>query len=941
MVPLVPCSQIHTYSPFSAHAQNRRFVLYLAARSPTSGGASAAWISKYHHGLQLLENTLEGEDQIVWLDLASEFADSHLAEVRLRLHDSRYQSARNIFESARIVSLFDSITEYLLSESPPPSLKSYLQQPAGNRILVVVSGWDQLSNATPNHLQSKLKVLLSKIVEELSVNIFTVVWFDSPVPGELRSAIYSTRTLLPFYPNSPLSEEVTEIVWNLPVPPGKEILPHQWKLPIIPVAPLYDDIRTIVYQDGTGFRIELTVVPPLLGWSDKFRGDGFRFRQKTKLAAVDNPVLGRTIREQMKLLSLDLLPWLVELWPDTLANQNLASLNTRLRAVRSEFSIASENVAVRTTNLESVIRGQPSILQRFKLRPKDSRSGLSYRTLTTGRINSRRLYRSRTKLKTKKRHSYELVSGLPDVPHSTTQGFGYQFILEESDRMSELLVVEDMKRAGLMLIGLFTEESKSDQSGYVWSAFNPNRIREILANDDLVQAAPVFIENQNQLNDLWIMETDGHDWIPVGKSEFVSGTGGRIAPLRAIRIAGDCSSRSNQGLRVPDHLKNKCVDVARRFLERLLSSTLVRVTLSRGYIGCEVVFSTPESDVVVHSVEVQGTSDLIDLLRWPLKTADALQIPNGLLIRWNPFHDIEYGELESIRPFIETTAPELAEREIQPLVSELFSVEDEDELKIVLYHDEFSCPLYANGHSHGECWLLKIQGTVHGVEGIPDEPLNGKKIYGLLTKCRLTLGGKTYSVQLTLNLETKNSDLYVFSEEPWIRRLMSEYGVRLDPLEPGTFLESGNEKWTIDFAIQDMWFLWTAISTITGVMYGGGIQRARLLPVHSLDEVIDSLTYSIIQEIGSESISKLTELKKDMRIALKRFGFGEKGLRCKLSVKKEQRKIIVVLKSAGKGKAVLIREWPIDRINEGEFAELNIVNSQSFIDELKSVIQSF
>ncbi|MFW9889481.1 MAG: hypothetical protein ACFFER_14940, partial [Candidatus Thorarchaeota archaeon] len=318
-----------------ASSRKGRFLLNIAAKAPTSSGASASRIASYWHGMELLSRLIveNEEPKIVWLDLAEEFTESFLAEARLRLR-SRNKSEEDqyknhpreiseLFESISVCGVFKEIHDYLFKANQH-ALKHLFKMDSEH--IVVVSGWDWIQKATPEPHRFRLNQLLAKLLDRLpDANDTTVVWFDSAVPDQSSSSAYSTRTVLPFYPNSPLFGEVTEIVWNLPLAPRSEIHPEDWNFSFDPISPYHDEIRVIIHQWREGYNIELTQTPPLINWSNKFRAEKPRLPLETS-PVQDSIVPDSESRTRMRDLSVGLVPWLSKLYPaiiikdETIAN---------------------------------------------------------------------------------------------------------------------------------------------------------------------------------------------------------------------------------------------------------------------------------------------------------------------------------------------------------------------------------------------------------------------------------------------------------------------------------------------------------------------------------------------------------------------------------------------------------------------------------------------
>ncbi|MGY5854045.1 MAG: hypothetical protein RTU92_10795, partial [Candidatus Thorarchaeota archaeon] len=66
---------------------------------------------------------------------------------------------------------------------------------------------------------------------------------------------------------------------------------------------------------------------------------------------------------------------------------------------------------------------------------------------------------------------------------------------------------------------------------------------------------------------------------------------------------------------------------------------------------CHVIFCDID-DVVLQDIAVEYTADLISLLRWPVARGQALFTDAGTYVTWSIFDDLDYGDLDFIRPYV-------------------------------------------------------------------------------------------------------------------------------------------------------------------------------------------------------------------------------------------------------------------------------------------------
>ncbi|MHA1925192.1 MAG: hypothetical protein ACW974_04705, partial [Candidatus Thorarchaeota archaeon] len=746
-----------------AYSRKGRFILNISAKSPTSSGTSAARIAGYWQGLELLSqmvNEIE-EPRIVWLDLADEFTEPFLAETRLRLRsnpeEDRYQGhpreISEMFETIPIYGVFQKIQDYLVKANEK-SLNNLFKMDDEN--IVVVSGWDWIQKATPEPHRVRLNQLLAKILDKLpDGNDATIVWFDSAVPDQSSSSIYSTRTLLPFYPNSPLFGEVTEIVWNLPLAPRSEIYPEDWTLSFDPISPCYDEIRVILHQQKNDYNVELTQIPPLISWSSRFRAEKSKPLFNTKSVVPDDVVPDSESRTRMRNLSLSLVPWFSKLHPSTIIKEEVLS-----------------TIEIETRSLGEASGFEPSLLERMRLYPGSTKDGTSYFQLTAGRINSQRSYRSLGRLKSSFLPSYHTES--KSTIEESRVSFGQVIALSQSNSHTEILVCEDPCTSGRLLIAMFTESSTPSDTGFVWTRLDVSRLDDIINSDpdDLEIRHLLYTETERGLV-CWEKDAVDYEWKPQGIIDLVTGQGGRYAVLSGIRVTPDSlSDIERPAFQFPEDFEIRTRAIMQRIKETTEQAQCVTVKLVVDSSLCRIIFQDSRENDMFHYAEVQGTPDVVSLLRHPSVEGKSIRTPSGQSITWDLFSDIDYGSFDIIRSLVETSAPREARKVVAPIFTNILEPAD-GYIEIVLKHIPDACPLVINeGRQHGACWRLIPSLEKETVSETISSLHTGKEIYGQLSTGRIKLDNSIYSISLNLGHTKDESDFYTYHEDRWIRRLL-------------------------------------------------------------------------------------------------------------------------------------------------------------------------
>jgi len=950
----VPAPLVQVQDPFQALVdQKREFILYLSGGTKTSGGNSAAWIAKYYHGLQLI-NEWRGKNsssKILWIDLVDEFIHSDLREARLYLRSrsgsfrdrtrSHSDTIRSIFDSIEIVGLYDRISEYLFRDGDIPILQS--NKDTG---LIVVSGWGRLQDSTPSSYQDRLGELKNTLVSQLTrTDNSTILWFDDPLPGEQNSSVYSTRTLIPYYQDSPFFSNVTQIIWNLPVAPESEVLDEDWTLPYTASVPLYDDIRVITRQKQDGFSTELVNIPPLVGWSRKFRSD-FVESELDELLQEKIPPL--ELREKMRVLSFDLIPWLLELWPKSDCGR---ITRQTLTGVKSRYDVPRTAIEVGWKELGSFLQCD-SLLERIKYRPVTVRGGKSYVSIALGSINSHRFYREQYQIRSKKRGSYEgpLKDSLKPLERLLL-GRIYSRITPEMQ--DELLILENPLDSTRLLIGHFSDSSRKDQSGFLWSVSNPERLQAMISDFDSLDFDDLLLRIKTDEQELWQWDTDSSEWLPRSIVEILGNRLGLVGSISGFNEKQlETSEKIDSNIRIPTSFNQRVKHSLQSIVKQKNQSVEVNVLLRVEDGSCVIGFLTPEQEEI-HQIEVQSVPDLIKVLRLSLSDRGAVRSSNGEMLVWNPFTDIEYGELELIRNYIETNAPRDVGRKLPRTIQSLMKDKEVVPLELILSHKREACPIVnGTGGNHNACWIMKSEENGQ-ISDLFKMPMTGREIFGLLSKGILDTEQATYKIEILLDYEEGSREFYVYHENNWIRRLLRESNVNLKRLSPGTFLRD-DEQWIINYIIRGNNVEWSGVSNLTGLYWMDQSFQFSLNPSLNLQDAKQEFLKNITDVISQEIIHDYSKLDSEIEILLSNRGYGEQGPRCFLSISRRGNEFTVTLAEDNgltiqeiKTNSFIIEkttnredvlEGFYSQFDSGEFSVYNIINVEEFMKNLEKLL---
>ncbi len=955
-----------TYTPFKTKKKSKReFILYLAGHSPTSAGQSAAWNARYYHGLQMLYEIKKKHEnaEFHWIDLASQFNEPHLAEARLRLRPRGYAEeelakvhadhTRLFFEEIKVQGYLDESFTFLFNDG---GLPSFILDTKQKRQVIVVTGVDTIRNATPMSYQDRFSLLIDHLLSSLPDDEKTmVVWFDSPVPSIEKSVSYSTRALLPFYETSPLGDMVTEIIWNLPVASRSAVQPERWGLSTIGDAPMHDDIRVIVRHSPTDISIKLAHVPFLRGWSKRFRnkGSGKIIREQE----LDDIVPEKTVRDRLKLLSLTIIPWLVQLWPqERLVEGYPETLEEQITLLGKQHHGGDEPLDITSTILPSSPCRPPSVLDLVRFRLPKTIDASSYQEMTIGKINSQRLYRSPHKLQTQPLQTIPQPLSTREVQAVDSREeldqewlFGVKFESENDDIQSWWMVVQDPDHPSRLLAGCFTDRPP-DKDGFLWAE---NR-REVLTQQTLdeILGIPqtILIGRKNEKG----METwstlDGEATLFAGTLELRGQGRSTTGHLRAVRqtVTEEPAKSPSLSIRPSESFYKRALETLRRYFTSISSPTPVSVHLEMMDDLCHVVLRDTE-DNEVQDIPVEYTADLIALLRWPTVKEGPMFTDSGEYVTWSIFDDIDYGELDFIRPYVTYTAARKTPVELPKRVSQFF--DEVKSLSVSLSHDASVCPIVSGtGMDHEACWRIELPSNCPTrVRKQLDRPLTGEEVNGLLAPGRL-FTGRLYTFEFTPPIVSEKDESIVFHEERYIRMFFRSKGLRFKKLPPGTFLHVPDQEWIISIGWDGRHFKWQAESTVSSLSFKGHNQTVELVHGRSAQEECNRLLNIITSQIPPAQIHEYSELEEHIIMGLKDRGYSKNSPACELRVIEQSDEVFrygifltensqrTPLESfgieAGEGCIDAIMEEITTGLTEGDASAYNIRNVEHFMEHL-------
>ncbi|TFH07431.1 MAG: hypothetical protein E4H14_08505, partial [Candidatus Thorarchaeota archaeon] len=266
-----PVEKVNYLDPFhysKKQQDSREFILYLTVSGKGSPAQSAAQIAALWHGLEILHERIKGSHRdVLWFDLSGALATP---KKRKRIFRSVLQPSsvkRFLRRRIRFIDLSGSVSSYLQGTTALIQVRKDIQTllKDARRPVIVVTGFDKIRSSAQKERVPLLDRFLTQFLNDAPEHS-SVLWFDRPVPITQTSQRYDTRSIAPFYSESPWMNLVDEIIYNIPTAPRR----------YGSYVPVEDDQRWLVTEKNDDFTVAPILIPPLYKWGERFRSDSAR-----------------------------------------------------------------------------------------------------------------------------------------------------------------------------------------------------------------------------------------------------------------------------------------------------------------------------------------------------------------------------------------------------------------------------------------------------------------------------------------------------------------------------------------------------------------------------------------------------------------------------------------------------------------------------------------
>jgi hypothetical protein len=696
-----------------------------------------------------------------------------------------------------------------------------------------------------------------------------------------------------------------------------------------------------------------------MGWSKRFRNKGRGLVLQDR--GLDDVVPEKNVRSRMKLLAITQIPWLVRLWPDEpIIEDSKKHLKDLYVELDDEFRKPPRRLSFNKRILGE-LAPPPTILNLLRLRLPDTRDAKSYAAVTVGKINSQRLYRSPNKILTqplKVEPSHILPVETIDE-HEIDTVFGIRFEEEGDVTQPWWVVIQDPDNEARMLVGCFAHKPAA-KDGFLWSETTHETLTHHSLEDILALPQLIMTGSRTETGiEAWSSRPGENEAFDSGIIEVIGGGRLTVGFLRAIRQTLPEVIRSRPvSVNLPsESFYDRVVDALQRYIDSVTSLTPVTVKLEMVEDECQVTFTDVE-ERVLQTATLEYTADLISRLRWPMRESGPMYTDSGDYVTWSVFDDIEFGDLEFLKPYVSFRAARSTPEELPERIAQFF--DEAETVHVGIEHDHLVCPM-VTGESvdHGECWRITLPSDCpEPVLQQFGRAMTGEVVNGLLVPGRL-YAEKLYLLEVTQPTVSKRDENIVFHEDRYIRMLLRGMGMSLKPLEPGTFLNVSRQKWYVEISWDGSSYLrWSAQSTVSGLLFTDGHHIIELSHGHGVEEECEKLMESVTSDIPEEEIANYSELEERVLSGLKNLKYSGSSPPCHLRVIESSSTVfsygvypeegilreplarITIEAEGGYSPDVLIEMFEMS-LSEGDLSHFNIRNTRSFLRKLETWVRRY
>ncbi|MFQ5831410.1 MAG: hypothetical protein ACE5H4_01770 [Candidatus Thorarchaeota archaeon] len=386
-----------------------------------------------------------------------------------------------------------------------------------------------------------------------------------------------------------------------------------------------------------------------------------------------------------------------------------------------------------------------------------------------------------------------VLSQIP-LPVQSAVRYGQLLVAPSGDGYEHWVFLEDHYDQNRLRSGLWIGMNPLDPGSSIrWSESNASEIADHASTVEPQEVHSLLTCKMEGTEYVWFF-AEGN-WNLLGELVIIPRKKSAITNIRGLQVVPMSSSRIPEvpaGVTIPTDLPNR---IENEFLEigqmkQHIISVQCELGIDSGTYSINIKSNGEKLDIRYS----EQTSDLLRILRRPLVDGIPLQStksPN-VYFTWDPYRDIEYAELQLLRPYVERKTPFVHASVPLPLTSQELAEQVPRKMSVIIAHDENRCPLVdGSAETHGTCWVLRPESSTRPADfnALFDKPLNDQDVSSLLAAREVFLEGSRYALDLEFENDLASREGGVYRESSRIARQLG-----LKRLLPGTFLWMDHEK---------------------------------------------------------------------------------------------------------------------------------------------------
>ncbi|MCK4566320.1 MAG: hypothetical protein KAU48_03330, partial [Candidatus Thorarchaeota archaeon] len=430
------------------------------------------------------------------------------------------------------------------------------------------------------------------------------------------------------------------------------------------------------------------------------------------------------------------------------------------------------------------------------------------------------------------------------VVEAEEEGYDFWFLLQRQSKSAD------------MIVGMWRNDNPIEQS---------NRFHWSVNRSDVLAASAKQAKSPIEYDDVAVITSGGKSylwtrigdiWNIVGSIEIIQKRSEELQLIRGVRVNpfGTETIRNNSFRSITDNELSKLVETNLERIQDIAASCIaVECTInldSENYI-LDLHSSEAGEKVVYEQLVFERTKELVDFLRTPLTKGAPVEVHSEKSLRytWNPYLNIDYGELEILKPFVERKKPFSRTGFSLPQFA-IDIIQDEPiPVHLTIKHDLNLCPIWHEiNDDHAACWMLEGgDATPNAILSILSEGLTDIEIGEFLKTSDFHFQGNRYRVLIQF---PEDDERIVFRESRVFARHLCEKKV-----PPSSFLRLSEETLECKIFQESNIIITTVKSDITGdTIYSGPLIKLSkdMDTQHALEYVEEVFEHIIDNRYSSE-----------------------------------------------------------------------------------------